>query len=110
MVSIAKQDCGVSIMSDDKQQKFVFPKKWLSKLPDGFVEKAESMSIDDLKKKLVECERTISSTEKDMENDPKLTNAKEEVKTLESDYKEILNAHKAMVKFIVHVIDDRGTP
>lgn len=87
-----------------------FPKKWQAKLPGDFAEAAEAMSLDDLKKKLVECERTISSTEKDMENDSKLTSAKEEVKDLSGAYKEILNAHKAMVKYLVFVIDERGTP
>ena len=90
--------------------KTAFPAKWASKLPEGFTDKAEAMSLDDLKKKLVECERTISSTEKDMENDPKLIAAKEESKSLSGAYKEILTAHKAMIKFLVHVIDDRGTP
>lgn len=87
-----------------------FPSKFAKKLPPGFNETAQSMSIDDLKKKLVECERTISSTEKDQENDPKLIEAKENVDALSVGYKEILSAHKAMVKFIVYVIDERGTP
>lgn len=87
-----------------------FPKKWASKLPGNFAEAAEAMSLDDLKKKLVECERTISSTEKDMESDTKLSSAKEEVKDLSGAYKEVLNAHKAMVKYLVYVIDERGTP
>lgn len=87
-----------------------FPAKWARKLPEGWAEIAESMSLDDLKKKLVECERTISSTEKDMENDPKLIEAKEEAKSISGSYKEITNAHKAMVKYLVYVIDSRGTP
>jgi Holliday junction resolvasome RuvABC DNA-binding subunit len=87
-----------------------FPSKFAKKLPPGFNEAAQSMSIDELKKKLVECERTISSTEKDQENDPKLMEAKEEVAALSIGYKEILAAHKAMVKFLVWNIDERGTP
>lgn len=97
-------------MSKNNSSSGSFPQKWASKLPGDFAEKAESMSLDDLKKKLVECERTISSTEKDMESDTKLNSAKEEVKELAATYKEILNAHKAMVKYLVYVIDGRGTP
>ncbi|HVI40800.1 MAG TPA: hypothetical protein VM577_09080 [Anaerovoracaceae bacterium] len=98
---------GVAAVDSNKS---TFPAKWLSKLPEGWTDVAQAMSADDLKKKLVECERTISSTEKDMENDPKLVEAKEEAKALSGSYKEIINAHKAMVKYLVYVIDERGTP
>lgn len=96
--------------NSDNGDRPIFPAKWASKLPDGWAEAAESMSADELKKKLVDCERTISSTEKDMENDSKLIEAKEEAKKIGSQYKEVITAHKAMVKYLVHVIDERGTP
>ena len=96
--------------NDASSNQSSFPAKWLSKLPEGWTDVAQAMSLDDLNKKLVECERTISSTEKDMENDSKLVAAKEEAKTISGDYKSIINAHKAMVKYLVHVIDERGTP
>lgn len=88
----------------------VFPKKWSKYLPEGFVEKAEGMTVEDLKKKLVECERAINNTEKDLDNDGKLNDAKQEVSNISGAYKEILNAHKAMVKYMVYVLDSRGTP
>jgi hypothetical protein len=86
-----------------------FPKKYLKHLPEGKMEELESMSADELKKKLVEYEQTISSTEKDMENDPKLESAKTEVTELSGAYKEILNAHKALVKCVIFVLEGRGT-
>lgn len=94
---------------NDNSNTSSFPAKWLSKLPEGWTDIAQAMSAEDLKKKLVECERTISSTEKDMENDPKLIEAKEAAKNVSGDYKAIINAHKAMVKYLVYVLDERGT-
>lgn len=82
--------------------------KYLEKLPEGFWESAQSMSSDELKKKLVEVETDISSTERDMKNDPKLLQAKEDVKILSQSYKEILTPSKAVVKAIVAVLGDRG--
>jgi len=82
--------------------------KYLEKLPEGFWESAQSLSTDDLKKKLVEVEADISSTERDMKNDPKLLQAKEDVKLLTSSYKEILVPSKAVVKAIIAVLSDRG--
>jgi len=88
----------------------VFPAKWAKKLPSGWSEEADSLSLDDLKKKLVEFERTISSTEKDMENDGKLLDLKKETKEVGDQYKDIIDAHRAMIKYLVYIIDSRGTP
>lgn len=95
--------------NNDVTVEVVFPKKFAKKLPEGFMEKAESMSLDDLKKELVSSERTISSTEKDMEMDPKLNELKEEVADVAGAYKEIINAHKAMVRYLVFTLDSRGS-
>lgn len=86
-----------------------FPTKFSKKLPEGFSEKAETMTLEELKKQLVQCETTISSTEKDMENDQKLLDAKEEVTNLAGDYKEILASYKAMVRYIVFVLNGRDS-
>lgn len=84
-----------------------FPKKLLSKL-NGFDDKAQSMSSDELKKELVNCECTIVQFEKDKEADTKLTAAKEEVKELASVYNETIKEHEAKIKYIVYVLEERG--
>jgi small-conductance mechanosensitive channel len=85
-----------------------FPKKYASKLPDGFQEQADSMSTEELKKKLVQAEQVISSTDKDMENDLRLEDAKKQVKELSADYKETINSYQAVVRYIVYVLNNRG--
>mgnify|MGYP001592314069 CR=1 FL=1 len=86
----------------------IFPKKWASKLPEGFREQAESMSTDDLKKKIIECQQIIASTEKDMGNDPIIEGLKEQLKDKAAVYKDTIVASNAACKFAIYVLDNRG--
>lgn len=86
-----------------------FPAKYLKVLGD-FPEKADAMSEAELKKALVEAERAILQTRKDKEADAKLTEAKEQVKELSSDYNEIIKENNAKIQYIVYALDSRGTP
>lgn len=85
-----------------------FDPKWKNKLPDGWMDGAEAMTTDDLKKKLLECENTIVSTEKDMDTDARLEAAKQDAKLLASAYKEVLTEQKAMIKAVVFILNSRG--
>lgn len=85
-----------------------FPKKWLNKLPEGFFEAAQSMSAEELKTRLITSEQTVSSTEKEMDNDQKLNTLKEDVKLLSSGYREVLSAQKAVIRAVVFVLNSRG--
>lgn len=82
--------------------------KWLKKLPEGFMDAAESMASDELKKELLKAERTISSVERDMEDDTRLAAAKEEVKDLGGAYKDTISSCRAKIKAILYVLDNRG--
>lgn len=84
-----------------------FPAKLLKLLGD-FPEKAEGMTTEDLKKELVACERVIDDQETEMSNDAKLNGLMDEVKESKAPYKEMIDQHKAMVKYIVYVLKDRG--
>lgn len=85
-----------------------FPRKWRTKLPDGFSEEAESFSTDDLKKKVVEWEQVISGAEKDMANDEALIALKEECKEQSQVYKETMNSHQAKIRFAIYLLESRG--
>lgn len=82
--------------------------KWLKKLPEKFLENAEAMSTEELKKKIVDAENVIDSTEKDCDSDQKLQAAKEECKNLEKDYKQTTNEMKNHIRVYVRVLQDRG--
>lgn len=82
--------------------------KWQSKLPEGWLEAAESMDPDELKKKLLEAESTIQSTEKDRDSDTKLKAIKDDLKALNGGYKDVLDCEKAKIKCIVSILQDRG--
>jgi len=85
-----------------------FPKKWSDKLPAGFKDAAESMQTEELKSKLIEVQKDIAQTEKDMEVDEKLNDAKELVKELRSTYTFTINECKAITKYILYVLEGRG--
>lgn len=82
--------------------------KWLKKLPEKFLENAEGMSTEELKKKIVDAENIIDSTEKDQDSDVKLLDAKEQVKELSADYKQTTSEMKNHIRVYVRVLQDRG--
>jgi hypothetical protein len=84
-----------------------FPNKLLKLLGD-FPSKAESMSAEDLKKELVKCERVISQFEADKKADVKLVSLKDDYKEAASIYDDAIKENRAYIKYIVHVLDDRG--
>lgn len=84
-----------------------FPKKYL-KLIGDFPTKAQSMSVEELKAELIKYEQAISSTEKDRDNDAKLTQVREELKELAADYNDVIKESYAAVKYIVFELDSRG--
>jgi DNA-binding transcriptional regulator GbsR (MarR family) len=94
-----------------------FSKKWEKHLQSGFKEIADSLSTEDLKKKIVEYEQAISSVEKDMDADPKLSALKEKAKELKEDIKEVsevytvsINESQASIKYMVYALESRGGP
>lgn len=95
-------------MAKNKEKDTGFSAKWAKKLPEGFMDSAESMSTEELKVELVSCERVISGVEQDMEDDEKLTAAKEMVKDLAGAYRDTLGCQKAKIKALVWIMEGRG--
>ena len=85
-----------------------FPSKLLSCIPDAFKAAAQGMSTEDLRKKLVEVERSLANTQKDMKNDPKLNGLKEDIKAFSEGYKELIGQNRASIAYILHILDSRG--
>jgi len=92
-------------MSDEQMG---FPKKLKRYLPAGFEDKADSMPAEDINSHLIELEKQIAATEKDMEADIKLSDAKEMVKELAGTYREIIKQSRAMIRYYVYVMETRG--
>lgn len=94
-----------------------FPKKWAKKLSPDWMDTAQSYSTDELKKKIVQWEQAISSTEKDEEADPllhgmkeKMADLKEEIKEKSKPYRESVDQCQAQIKFAVFILESRGVP
>lgn len=87
-----------------------FPQKYLNKLPGSFKDAVDAMSEDEVKKRLVDISKAISSFEKDMDNDSKLIALKEQVKEISDTYKIPIKEHQIMIKYLVYTLEQRGTP
>lgn len=84
-----------------------FPKKYQKYLGE-FEDKANSMNTKELEQELVQAERAMNAIEKDIENDPKIQAAKAELEDYSKDYKDLLKQHKAIIKYVVFLLDERG--
>jgi hypothetical protein len=86
-----------------------FPEKWYKKLPSTWLDGgADSKKSEDLKAGVLKSETVISDTEKDMDNDNKLTNLKEEVKDLSAAYKDTIDAERAKIRYSMYLLRMRG--
>lgn len=85
-----------------------FPKKWADKLPTGFADTASSMSDEELKKVIVDCEGNIYTIEKEKQSDVKLKAAKEVAKDAAAPYRDAANAQMAKIKYALYLLENRG--
>lgn len=85
-----------------------FPKKYEKKLPDGFTDAVESMSVEEIKKKILESEGHIYEVEKAKDDDHDLVKAKDEVKAIMEPYKEAKLTETAKIKYCLFILDSRG--
>jgi len=85
-----------------------FPKKWERVLPTGFSETAEGYSEEELKKTIIDSEKTINEVEVDQDADEKLATLKSDLKDISGSYKDLTKMHMAKIKFCLHVLKSRG--
>jgi hypothetical protein len=85
-----------------------FPAKYEKKLPDGFTDTVASMSVDEIKKKILESEGHIYEVENAKDDDNDLVKAKEEVKQISEPYKEAKSTETAKIKYCLYILESRG--
>jgi len=89
-----------------------FPDKFTKKLPGGaqgpWVAGVETMDLDAMKSEMLVCEKSIDEAEVDMGEDASLAKAKEDVKILAGAYRDVLGCQKAKIKYLIHVMKNRG--
>ena len=85
-----------------------FSKRLLKKLPNGYEEKAQSMDLSSIKEEMYKLQRNIASSQKDMDNDADVERLKEELKDAKEPYTETINGAKLMIRFLCHVLSERG--
>ncbi len=85
-----------------------FPEKLLKKVPPDFVSAASSMSVDELKKVLVECEAELYNIDKERDADEQLTAAKNVAKDLGKGYRDVKVPVSAKLKYTMYMLDSRG--
>jgi hypothetical protein len=86
-----------------------FPKKWAKLLPEVFIsDSPDGWDIEKIKNKLYEYQSAIDITEGEMDANVELATYKEKVKELTSPYKETIQVHRAMIKYLLFVGYSRG--
>lgn len=85
-----------------------FPKKLSQKLPEGWSDSADSMSTDELKKVIVDCEGNVHVIERSKDTDTKLNAAKELVKELGGAYRDAKATNVAKIKYCLYLMESRG--
>ncbi len=86
------------------------PKKWnklIEAMPE-FKESADSGSVEDLKKIIVECEGNLYTINKEKDADIKLTGAKEVVKTVAEPYRDAINHQQAKIQYALLCLESKG--
>ena len=94
-------------MSDDFGN---FPRKWakvINEMPD-FKSKADGADEAELNKIIVDCTKTITESEKDMDADLDLQNKREAVKEAMVVYKEVKRENEAKKRYAVYLLNSRG--
>jgi hypothetical protein len=84
-----------------------FPEKWLKKIS-HWVDGANSMTDDELKKAIVEAEGNIYTVDKDKDEDVKLRAAKDIVKEHSEPYRDAKNVQTAKIKYACYLLEGRG--
>ena len=95
-------------MSDSNNDSATFPEKLLKKLPTGFSEDADSMSEDELKKTIINCENNIFTIEKEKAADVKLSAAKDISKELSGPYRDAKNCQDAKIRYCLYLLHGKG--
>ncbi len=93
-------------MSD--KEDMVFPAKWAKKLREEDKSALESMSDDELKRKVVEFVTGISYVEQEMDSDPDLLQMKENLKICSKEYKDQIGELTAGLKYAAFTLSGRG--
>lgn len=85
-----------------------FNPKYAKILGDWGSEHADSLGPDELKKIIVDCQKSISDIEKDMEADERLKALKEEIKDLTGGFKDVQKRETAKTMYCVFRLRSLG--
>lgn len=84
-------------------------KKIIAKLPTGYVDEVNGASPERLKAEVIRAETNIKSVEQERAEDDKLAGAKELVKDLAGPYRDAINAQRAKISYLMHLLGEAGS-
>lgn len=94
-------------MSDEEKDEF--PAKWKKVLEKtGFMEEAEAMDEEDLKKTVYQCEGNIYTIEKSKKENAKLQAAREIAKEEAKPYSEAKKFQTAKINYCLYLLEGKG--
>lgn len=72
-----------------------------------FLAEAQKMSLEELKKNLINSLYTLKNIEEQMKNDPKLLELKESIKDISGAYRDAMKLEKEKMQVFMSFIEDR---
>lgn len=84
-----------------------FPEKWLKKIS-HWIDTANAMSEEDLKKSIVECEGNIYTIEKEKEASVEIKAAKDVLKEVGGPFRDAKTVQTAKIKYALYLLENRG--
>ena len=93
-----------------EEKNYGFPDKWDKLLTkySSFKDDANTMSDDDLRAKILECEVSIKEQERSRDADADLQRAKDVVKAISGGYRDSIALDTAKIKYSLYMLETRG--
>lgn len=95
-------------MGRRKNNEAGFPSKYAKVLGEEWMQEADKMAPEELKKIIVEAANSISETEEKRDADMKLKEVKDMLKDLSSGYKDAIKYQNAKTKYALMCLEGKG--
>lgn len=86
----------------------IFPDKLAKKIPSDFKDNINSMSTEEIHKKIIECEGNVYNIEDELDSNEEILKLKEELKISTSPFRERKREEMAKIKYALWVLEERG--
>lgn len=87
----------------------IFPQNAAKKLPEGFADTVESMTDQELNKKILEAEENIYKIDDDLSTNEKILSTKNDLKEMVAPYRETKKQEQSKILYCLYLRESRGS-